>query len=217
MSAGGTVNLGAPVIKETETEGRLNTEARWFKVTTVVIAAAGAGLAIANAVFFDKIRKNGCGTTIAAKDADVMFWVNVILAIIFVILFIWALARLILAKDYREKKTEQLKTLVNPVVPGVSPISRRVVVQQPRSVEMSVLGPRTEHRATKKSTKATLVPMSASSAVSTKTKPRKTRTSKPQTKTRGHRTARVSSPRRVTSHKPQHGKSRRTVSGSRAV
>ncbi len=207
-----------PVVKETETEGRLNTEARWFKVTTVVIAAAGAGLAIANAVFFDKIRSttNGCGTTVSKKDADVMFWINVVLAIIFVILFIWALARLILAKDYREKKTEQLKALVHPVVPGVSPIRGRVVTQQPQSVEMRTIRPRTETRATEERAHATLVPAPAGSVTTTKAAMKKKPAAKPRSRKRGNPTSSVSSRQKPVSHKPQHGRGRQTVSGVRS-
>ena len=139
-----TVNIGDPIVKETELEGRINTETKWFNVSMFVISVAGAGLAAANAFFFDRIRKNGCGTNISVRDADVLFWINVILAVIFVILAIWALARLFLSREYRVKKTEQLKTFVSPTAPGVERTfawqSRGTVGASAAPVEMQPIG-----------------------------------------------------------------------------
>ncbi len=105
---------------ETTLEGRLNVEARWFNVSMFVVTLIGGGLAVANAVFYDKIRKNkGCGSIVSEAEATTFFWINVILAVIFIILAIWALARALTSREYRVTKTQQLKAFVTPVAPGV--------------------------------------------------------------------------------------------------
>ena len=68
--------------------------------TAVLLFSGGAfALAIANAVFFDRARRN-CDT-ISTGTAELMFWLNVILAVVFGILFFWTIAHYFVSSAYR--------------------------------------------------------------------------------------------------------------------
>ncbi len=118
-----------------EIEQKETSEAKWFRVTAVVVTAVGAGLSIANAIFYNKA-KNGSCVGISSTEIDVLFWVNVILAIIFIVLFIWALARLVTAKKYRVEKKRQLKILLDPRSTTVTAFRGR-----PREITTNVVIP----------------------------------------------------------------------------
>jgi len=60
-------------------------------ITTGLVTGVGLAITIANAVFFDKSRKN-C-KAYSKTTADIMFWLNIILAIIFGLLFFWTVIR----------------------------------------------------------------------------------------------------------------------------
>ena len=76
------------------------TESRWFKFVVVLASGLATAFFIANAVYYDKIRKGSC-SAVTTKEADTMYYINVILAIISVFVFIWGIYRLVASKDYR--------------------------------------------------------------------------------------------------------------------
>ena len=82
------------------------TESRWFKLVVVIASGLASAFFITNAIYYDRIR-NGTCNAISKSEADTMFWINVILAIISVIVFIWGIYRLIASKDYRVYLQEQ--------------------------------------------------------------------------------------------------------------
>jgi len=82
------------------------TESRWFKIVVVIASGLATAFFITNAVFYDKIRQSSC-TAISKDEADVMFYLNVIFAIITGIIFIWGIFRLFTRKDYRVSLQER--------------------------------------------------------------------------------------------------------------
>lgn len=65
----------------------------WFRVASVIATGFFTGLFIANAFYWNKIRNGSCNA-VTSNDATVLFWLNVIFAIIVGLLFLWALIRL---------------------------------------------------------------------------------------------------------------------------
>lgn len=82
------------------------TESRWFKLVVVLASGLATAFFITNAVYYDRIRKGSC-SALTTREADTMYWLNVILAIISVFVFLWGIYRLIASKDYRVYLQEQ--------------------------------------------------------------------------------------------------------------
>ena len=61
---------------------------------------------IADVVYFKRISSGSC-TSISQSAALSMYWVNILLLIVAIILFLWALYRLIFGRETREKILSQ--------------------------------------------------------------------------------------------------------------
>lgn len=83
------------------------TESRWFKIVVFLASGFFLGFSIANAVYYDRIRRGASCDAITKGEADTMFWINVILAFIAGIVFLWSIYKLF-TKDYRESKKNQV-------------------------------------------------------------------------------------------------------------
>jgi uncharacterized BrkB/YihY/UPF0761 family membrane protein len=81
------------------------TETRIFRIFAVIVAIIFVGFSIANVAYFNQI-KNGECTTISQGAATSMYIVNIILLIVAIFLFIWALYRLIFGKVTRNKANQ---------------------------------------------------------------------------------------------------------------
>jgi len=88
------------------------TESRWFKIVVFLASGFFFGFSIANAVYYDRIRRGASCSAISRNEANTMFWINVILAIIAGIVFIWSIYKLF-TKDYRESKKQQVLAYLN--------------------------------------------------------------------------------------------------------
>lgn len=82
-----------------------STESRGFLLLTTVASAAGLGLTITNAVYYSRARNN-C-SSISNNAANVMMWLNIILAVILGIIFIVSLYRLVVHPDLRKELSRQ--------------------------------------------------------------------------------------------------------------
>jgi len=79
----------------------VSTESRGFLLGTVIATASGLALTITNAVYYSQARNN-CNS-ISTTTANVMMWLNIILAVIFGIILIWAIYRLVVHPDLRKE------------------------------------------------------------------------------------------------------------------
>ena len=79
-----------------------STESRWFKIIVFIVAAIVVGVTIANIVFFNRIRDGTCNA-VTHGQATTMLWVNVILLVIAVIIFLWSLWRLLFTRETRQR------------------------------------------------------------------------------------------------------------------
>lgn len=97
-----------------------------FLIVVLIVMLFVTGVFIANAIYFDDIRnKGGCANSISKNEANIMFWLNVILAVVSGIMIIVCIALLFLA--YRAPKftekyigTVQAGTAVQPYVQEVA-------------------------------------------------------------------------------------------------
>lgn len=83
----------------------VSTESRGFLLISIVGSAAGLALTITNAVYYSQARNN-CNS-ISTTTANVMMWLNIILAVIFGIILIWAFYRLVVHPDLRKELGRQ--------------------------------------------------------------------------------------------------------------
>jgi hypothetical protein len=79
----------------------ISTSSRGFLIGSLVASAAGVGLTITNAVYYSKARNN-CNS-ITNTSANVLMWLNIILAVIFGIIFIWTIYHLVVHPDLRKE------------------------------------------------------------------------------------------------------------------
>ena len=89
------------------------TEPRWFKITVFIVSGFFAAFSIANLIYYDRIKKNGGCGSVTQGEATAMFWINLILAIVTLIVFLWALWRIIFSREYRQHMVDQGMTYVS--------------------------------------------------------------------------------------------------------
>lgn len=91
----------------------INTESHVFHGGVLIASAAGLTLTIINATYYSKVAKSTGGCNLSQSTANTMMWLNIILAVIFGIVFIYALFRAFVHPDTRKqisKKTTEVLT-----------------------------------------------------------------------------------------------------------
>ncbi len=83
-------------------------ELLFFRGIVVFGSVIGAGLSIANISYYDRVRKDTCNG-ITKTQADTMYWVSIVFAILFFLLFIWSLFSLLHHSHKNEQVDEYLK------------------------------------------------------------------------------------------------------------
>ena len=126
-----------PLIKQEEGEqwyAKLASSYLIFLIVTAIVLAFVTAIFITNTVYYDKINKNkGCSGAVTESEANILFWLNLILAVISGIFF---LAAVVLAfiqyekPEWTEKYTGRLTYTPGKVpaagVAAVQPYARRV-------------------------------------------------------------------------------------------
>ncbi len=77
-------------------------ESLGYKIFVLILSVFIVGVSIANVIYFNRIRKNGC-VDVSSGEATAMLWVNGIILVISVFFFFWSLWRLIFTKDKRKQ------------------------------------------------------------------------------------------------------------------
>lgn len=89
---------------------QFNTESVWFRITAFILAAVGAAIFITNTVYWNRFRSRASTmTTPTKREADGLYYTNLILSIIFVALAVWALFRLVYYESERKRRIEAIK------------------------------------------------------------------------------------------------------------
>lgn len=73
---------------------------RWFKIFTLIGTGFGAGFSIANAIYYNRIRTGTCNA-VTRGEATTLMWINIVMAVFFIILFFWALYMLLFSSSIR--------------------------------------------------------------------------------------------------------------------
>lgn len=99
-------------------------ESRWFKIAVFIVSGFFVGISLANVIYFHRIRDatntgtttgfisstgstftatptGGCGIT--SGEALAMLWVNGIILVISLLIFIWSIYRLVAGREYRDR------------------------------------------------------------------------------------------------------------------
>lgn len=102
------------------------TESRWFKIIVFILSAVVVGVTIANIVYFNRIR-NGTCQAISHNTATTMVWVNAILLVIAIIIFLWSLWRLLFSGTTRSRVRHYMISPSSGVnmgyTPGYAPVT----------------------------------------------------------------------------------------------
>nr|QBK91951.1 MAG: hypothetical protein LCPAC304_02930 [Pithovirus LCPAC304] len=79
--------------------GKVSTSYTIFLIVVLIVMAFVTAVFITNAVFYEAIRKQAgaCGTAVSKNEADVLFWLNVVLAVIAAILLLASIVLLFFA------------------------------------------------------------------------------------------------------------------------
>lgn len=83
-------------------------ESRWFKIVLLIGSGIAAGVALANVIYYSKIRKNP--VNISANQATTMLVVNILVFIVSLVLFIWAIWAIVVSRERREELFIKAKT-----------------------------------------------------------------------------------------------------------
>jgi hypothetical protein len=118
------------------------TETRWFKIIVFVASGFFAGLFLADIIYFNRLRNGG---TITNGEAVAMLWLNAILFIIAIIIFIWALIRLLTTTETRAAVQEKVTTYLNQPGPVYPVQTQPVAVQvQPVAIQTQPVAVQTQ-------------------------------------------------------------------------
>lgn len=76
-------------------------------IVIIIVMIFITGVFIANAFFFAEIRKSGCGTKISTSEGEILYWFNLILAIISGLVVLFAIFILVFWRSERSRYYEQ--------------------------------------------------------------------------------------------------------------
>ena len=114
----------------------ISTASRGFLIGALIASSAGVALTITNAVYYSKARNN-C-KSISSTSADVLMWLNIILAVIFGIIFVWTIYHLVVHPDLRKELSNKASDYLagtpdQPLVP-----TQRMVATAPPGKQTTV-------------------------------------------------------------------------------
>lgn len=132
----------------------INTESRWFPIVVLIISTLIAIFCGFNVYYYNQIRiTDNCPCSgVTQEQATVMFWINLIIVIVSIILLLWSIWRIIFSEKYRatlqskvadvleaptgiiNKKTPILVTTstpMTPTTPSVIPAAPSVIHSTP--------------------------------------------------------------------------------------
>lgn len=92
-------------------------ESRGFLWVVIIGSAGGIALTVANAIEYNRARTN-CDA-ISSNTANVLLWLNIILAVVLAIIFIWAIYRLVVHPKTRAEVTRAPTVKVVQPMPAV--------------------------------------------------------------------------------------------------
>jgi len=101
-----------------------STELMWFKIIVIFVAMATIALSIVNLVYYNRIRNGTC--VVSHSEAVTMFWLNFILMILAIIVFLWTLWKLIMPEKHLTTKVGMIHTV--PTVQTVAPVPVQTAV-----------------------------------------------------------------------------------------
>lgn len=105
-------------------------ESRGFLWLVMIGSVGGIALSISNAVEYNRAKTN-CNS-VSSNTANVLFWLNIILAAVLAIIFIWAIYRLLVHPKTRAEVTKK---------PTVATVTRTPVAAVPQIPTNQVLTP----------------------------------------------------------------------------
>ena len=101
-------------------------EEQWFKVLVLIVAAIVIIITAYNINTY-RLLKTDNRSPINGEESNTLLILNIILLIFAIITFIWALYRILLAKDYREKIERNVTEVVTGTEYGYSPSETTVI------------------------------------------------------------------------------------------
>ena len=115
-------------------------EEQWFKVLVIIVAAILIIVAAYNINTY-RLLRGSQHSPINGEESNTLLVVNVIILVFGIILFIWGIYRLLLAKDYREKLESRVSKAVTSTEYGFSPEETTVTVTKPAGTSVTVTKP----------------------------------------------------------------------------
>jgi hypothetical protein len=136
-------------------------ESKWFKVSVLLFS----GLAIAYSTWElsiairlkNYIKTNPNTTAISSNEVNWSFWVSIIILVIAIIFFVWAIIKLVFSRKYREEKVEAFAKWWGPDVEeeeGEGLVEKKTIGKKPNvEVTERIIRPCDEGVAMKKATR----------------------------------------------------------------
>jgi hypothetical protein len=115
----------------------MTTEDLWFRIIIIIALIAFLVLFIANAVYYNKLKNGNC-TAVSNSQANMMFWLNLIWAIIVGIVLIWAIVRIFIRPKPSANAAARSLTTSQPVI--IESAQPQPQLQQPQNFNI-VPGP----------------------------------------------------------------------------
>lgn len=87
----------------------IDTESRWFPIVVLIISALIAIFCGFNVYYYNQIRLNdSCTGAVTVEQATTMFWINLVVVILAIVIFLWSIWRIIFSEKYRSGIKEKV-------------------------------------------------------------------------------------------------------------
>lgn len=93
-------------------------ESRWFKILVFVFSGFFVGFSIANIIYYERLRRSN-NNVLTKTESTSMLWINIILLVIAVFIFLWSIWRLIFTKTKRQEYKQKAINYINDTNSGV--------------------------------------------------------------------------------------------------
>jgi len=71
----------------------------WYNIATTVISALSSHAFYSSAIYYNRIRTGTCNA-MTQSEANVMMWINIIIAIAFFIHFLWSARMMLYVREF---------------------------------------------------------------------------------------------------------------------
>jgi NADH:ubiquinone oxidoreductase subunit 5 (subunit L)/multisubunit Na+/H+ antiporter MnhA subunit len=89
----------------------MSPESLWFRIIAIIGSGVFTGFFIANAIYWNRVRSSS-HSVVSNGEANAFMWINIILAVLSAIIFIWGIITLFTHQSKTTKESNEMKAKI---------------------------------------------------------------------------------------------------------